>query len=87
MSNRKSQKERETERDRICRSIRHYYNDLTRDRGYKAAALALGFPCAGTLINRLNKPADFRLGELQAIASTMNISLDELLNGRVAAYE
>lgn len=87
MSNRKSQKERETERDRICRRIRHYYNDLTRDRGYKAAALALGFPCAGTLNNRLNKPGEFRLDELQAIASTMNISLSELLNGRVAAYE
>ena len=84
---RTSQKQREAERAAICRRIRHYYDDLTRERGYAAAAATLGFGCPKTLHNRFGKPSALTLEELQSIASAMNISLVTLLCGKEDGYE
>ncbi len=84
---RTSPKQREAERFAICRRIRHYYDDLTRERGYEAAAATLGFPCATTLYGRLKNPSKLSLAELQSIASAMNISLVTLLCGKEDGYE
>lgn len=84
---RTSPKQREAECSAICRRIRHYYDDLTRERGYEAAAATLGFGCSSTLRNRLRKPSTLTLTELQSIASAMNISLVTLLCGKEDGYE
>lgn len=84
---RTSPKQREAEREAICRRIRHYYDDLTRERGYESAAATLGFGCPHTLLNRMRKPSALTLAELQSIASAMNISLATLLCGKEDGYE
>ncbi len=79
-----------TERDRqmnaIAKRIRHHYDDSRRDRNIdcRTAAKAYGMTY-GTLINHLNCPASFTLGELITIANTMNVSLATLIGGKEAA--
>lgn len=73
--------EREERMDRIAKRVRHYYDDIRRDRKLRCetAANTLGFTCYPTFRNRLNRPSDFTLGELFAIANVMNISIETLI--------
>lgn len=73
-------------KNKICRRIRHFYDDIRRERGidYHQAALTLGFSCAATLLNRFRRPGRFTLDELGTIANAMNISLETLVSGKEA---
>ncbi len=75
--------ERERQMDVIAKRIRHHYDDSRRERNIDCytAAKAYGMTY-GTLINHLNCPASFTLGELTAIANTMNVSLATLISGK-----
>ncbi len=75
---------REKQMDAAAERIRHYYYDslYVRKQSSEQAAKALGFMSPLTLRRRLERPADFTLGELSACANTMNISLVTLIGGK-----
>ena len=70
------------QRDAVVRAIDGYIADGKRNgRDSRVAADALGVHYV-TLWRRMKYPEDFTLGELQTIASVLNISLPALLGGQ-----
>lgn len=73
---------RERQMTDIARRIRHHYDDARRERGIDCHTAAQSYGMKyDTLNNHLRNPALFTLGELSAIANTMNISLAALVSG------